>query len=109
MCVCVCVCVCVRARARARMHMKGDCRNLKCNPPLENPAYGPVNPHPQIRNDVARSGTRTGEIQLHLSRGSQRPDQEVSVHFCHPCLHTSLLYSFAFSDVQSISPCAPTE
>jgi hypothetical protein len=34
--------VCVRTRVGARMQMKGDCGNLKCNPPLENPAYGPA-------------------------------------------------------------------
>ena len=34
--------VCVRVCVRARVHVKGDCGNLKCNPPLENPAYGLV-------------------------------------------------------------------
>ena len=42
MCVCVCVYVCVCVRACARVQVKGDCGNLKCNPPLENPAYRPV-------------------------------------------------------------------
>ena len=39
--MCVCVCVCVWVGARACMHVKGDCRHLKCNPPMEIPGYGP--------------------------------------------------------------------
>ena len=27
--------------AHANVHVKGVCRNLKCNPPLENPGYRP--------------------------------------------------------------------
>jgi hypothetical protein len=28
---------------------EGDCRNLKCNPPLENPGYGPEVLQPYIQ------------------------------------------------------------
>ena len=37
----VCVCVGGWVGARACVHVKGDCRHLKCNPPMEIPGYGP--------------------------------------------------------------------